>query len=245
MKTVVISQTRMTSSRLPGKVLKPVLGKPLLAYFVERLRRIDRADQIVIATTVNCSDEPIVDLCRTLQVPFTRGSEEDVLERYYDAALVSGADIVVRVTSDCPLIDPALVNETINFFQQHSDRFDYVSNSADNSYPIGMGVEVFSRRVLNEAHFQATKTFEREHVTPFLYTHPERYRIGSICSPRDLSMHRLTVDTPEDLELITLIIEALTPHKPDFNLADILELLSEHPDWSLINADIRQKKLGE
>ena len=245
MNTVIIAQARMTSTRLPGKVLKTVLGKPLLTYFVERLRRVTLANQIIIATTTNASDEPIVQLCRAINVGFTRGSEEDVLSRYYDAAVVAKADTVVRVTSDCPLIEPALVDETIRFFQEDPSCFDYVSNSLENTYPLGMGVEVFSFQALQESHFEATQKPEREHVTPFLYTHPKRYRIGEIRSPRDLSRHRWTVDTPEDMTLITHIIESLYPLEPDFNIDDILELLVEHPDWSLINANVRQKKLGQ
>ena len=245
MKTVVIAQARMTSTRLPGKVLKEVLGKPLLAYFIERLQRVSLADQIVIATTINATDEPIVDLCRKLSVAFTRGSEEDVLSRYYDAAVVTRADAIVRVTSDCPLIDPAVIDETIATFLHSVPRLDYASNSIENTYPLGMGVEIFSRQALREAHSESTKAPEREHVTPFLYTHPERYRLGGIRHTKDLSVHRWTVDTPEDFELVTRIIEGLYPIKPDFNLADILELVTEHPTWSLINANIRQKKLGE
>lgn len=245
MKTVLIAQTRMTSTRLPGKVLKPVLGKPLLAYFIERLRRASQLHQIVIATTINAADEPIVNLCRELSVPFTRGSENDVLSRYYDAAVVTEADIIVRVTSDCPLIDPAVVDETIDYFKTHSSRFDYVSNSLTETYPRGMDVEVFSAHLLREAQLEANLKPEREHVTPYFYTHPERYRIGHIRAPQNLSHHRWTVDTPEDLELITRLIETLYPLKPDFNLADILKTLAAHPDWPLINTHIRQKKLGQ
>lgn len=245
MKTALIAQARMTSTRLPGKVLKTVLGKPLLTYFIERLRRVSLADQIVIATTINATDEPIVDLCRQLSVGFTRGPEEDVLARYYDAAVVTGADIVVRVTSDCPLIEPSVVDQVIDHFQRHSPGFDYVSNSLTGRFPRGLDVEVFSFAALRDAFLEASKQPEREHVTPFFYTHPERFRLGEIHAPSDLSQHRWTVDTPEDFELIKRIIETLYPLKPGFNLADILETLAEHPDWPLINASIRQKSLGQ
>ncbi len=245
MSTVIIAQARMTSTRLPGKVLKPVLGKPLLTYFIERLRRVTLADQVLIATTINASDETIVDWCRTLGVAFTRGAEYDVLSRYYDAAVVTGADTIVRVTSDCPLIDPALVDDCIRFFHENASRFDYISNSQEKSYPLGMSVEVFSFRSLQEAYAEGTAEADREHVTPFLYMHPERYRIGRLGSPRNLSEYRLTLDTPEDLELITRIIEALYPLKPEFNLADIVELLTMHNDWPRINAHVRQKKYGQ
>lgn len=245
MNTVIIAQARMTSTRLPGKVLKSILGKPLLAYFVERLQRASLANQVVIATTINATDEPIVQLCRAMSVGFTRGSEDDVLSRYYDAATVTGAEIIVRVTSDCPLIDPVLVDDAIGFFRENASSVDYVSNALETTYPRGMDVEVFSFQALREAHFESTRKPDREHVTPFLYTHPERYRIGEIRSPQDLSPHRWTVDTPDDLSLITHIIEALYPLKPAFQLADILELLDQHADWPLINANIHQKGLGE
>lgn len=235
----------MTSTRLPGKVLKTVLGKPLLAYFIERLRRVSLADQIVIATTINATDDPIVDLCRQLSVGFTRGSEEDVLARYYDAAVVTKADIIVRVTSDCPLIEPSVVDEAISHFQRHSPDFDYVSNALTGCFPRGLDVEVFSFAALRDAFLEATKQPEREHVTPFFYTHPERFRLGEIHASSDLSQHRWTVDTPEDFELIKRIIEKLYPLKPGFNLADILDTLAVHSDWPLINASIRQKSLGQ
>ena len=245
MRTVIIAQARMTSTRLPGKVLKTVLGKPLLTYFVERLKRVTLADQVIIATTVNAEDEPIVQICRTIPVGFTRGSEDDVLSRYYDAAVLTGAEIIVRITSDCPLIDPTLVDEMIRFFKEHSSSYDYISNSVEPSYPLGMGVEVFSIRALRESYFEATEVSEREHVTPFIYTHPKRYRIGGLRSLRDLSQHRWTVDTKEDLALVSHIIETLYPLKTSFDMADILELLAKHPEWILINAHVKQKKLGQ
>lgn len=245
MRTVIIAQARMTSSRLPGKVMKTVLGKPLLAYFIERLQRATLADQVIIATTTNETDEPIVELCRSLSVGFTRGSENDVLQRYFDASVVTCADTVVRVTSDCPLIDPALIDDAIALFRQRAGQTDYVSNSLTITYPRGMDVEVFSFRALAEAHAKATQNVEREHVTPFLYQHPEMFRIEEIQSPHDLSRHRWTVDTPEDLELITRILEALYPLKKAFDLADILKLLNQHPDWPDINSQIRQKTLGQ
>jgi spore coat polysaccharide biosynthesis protein SpsF len=245
MKTLIIVQARMTSTRLPGKVLKKVLGKTLLEYLAERLRRVELADGFVIATTTNDTDEPIVAMCRQLQVPCTRGSELDVLSRYYEATCLHAADVVVRVTSDCPLIDPAVIDHAIRFYHEHRSQYDYVSNALTQSYPYGMATEVFSFKVLEEAHREATAEPEREHVTPFLYTHPERYRVGHVVHPENLSHHRWTVDTPEDLELVTRITEALYPHKPEFNMQDILALLEKHPDWVEINAHVHQKKLGE
>ncbi|HYD79817.1 MAG TPA: glycosyltransferase family protein [Paucimonas sp.] len=245
MRTVVIVQARMTSTRLPGKVLKEVLGKPLLEYLVERLRRVRLADAFAIATTTNETDLPIVELCERLGVPVTRGSEHDVLARYYEAARFMRADVVVRTTSDCPLIDPAVIDDVIGFFAGHRERYDYVSNALTPSYPYGMPAEILPFGLLEQAHREAAAPPEREHVTPFIYTRPERFRIGHVVHPEDLSHHRWTVDTAEDFELVRRIIEALHPAAPEFGLRDILAVLDEHPDWSTINAHVRQKKLGE
>lgn len=245
MKTVIIVQARMTSTRLPGKVLKEVMGKPLLEYQIERLRRVKLADGIVIATTTNDTDMPIVELCARLGVPVTRGSEHDVLARYYEAATQHRADVIVRVTSDCPVIDPAVIDEAIRFYLDQRAEYDYVSNALTQSYPYGMAAEVFPFEVLEEAHREAKAEPEREHVTPFIYTRPERYRIGHVVHPENHSHHRWTVDTPEDFELVRRIIEVLYPVKPEFDTQDILTLLKRHPEWVEINANVRQKKLGE
>lgn len=245
MKTVIIVQARMTSTRLPGKVLKQILGKTLIEYLVERLRRVKLADAFVIATTTNDTDEPIVELCGQLNVPVTRGSENDVLARYYEAAQLHQADVVVRVTSDCPLIDPVVIDSAIRFYREHGTEFDYVSNALTQSFPYGMAVEVFSFNLLEQAHREALAEPEREHVTPFIYTRPERYRIGHLIQADDQSHHRWTVDTPEDFELVRRITEALYPSKPAFDTQDILTLLEAHPDWPAINSHVRQKKLGE
>jgi len=240
---VLINQARMTSTRLPGKVLKPVLGKPLLAYQLARLQRAKRVDEIVVATTLNAADDPIVDLCRELGVSVYRGDELDVLDRYYQAAKEHAADVVVRVTSDCPVIDPAIVDQVIAAYA--SGGYDYIANTRERTYPRGMDTEVFSMRALTEAWQEGRLPYEREHVTPFLYRHPERYRIGNVASGRDLGQHRWTVDTPEDFDLIERIIGALYPAKPEFTLDDILAQFALHPDWMQINQHIRQKELGQ
>jgi spore coat polysaccharide biosynthesis protein SpsF len=229
MKTAIIVQARMTSTRLPGKVLKEVLGKPLLAYQLERLRRVENADAIVIATTTNATDDPIV---------------ADVLSRYYGAATEHQADVVVRVTSDCPIIDPAVVSRVIGHYLAHHTQFDYVSNALQRSYPIGMDTEVFSYAALAQAHQTARHPEEREHVTPFLYRYPDRFRIAHVHYGRDESRHRWTVDTPDDFELIRRIIEALYPQNPAFTLEDTLALLERHPDWPLLNVHVQQTKLS-
>lgn len=242
MKVVIINQARMTSTRLPGKVLKEVMGKPLLEYQIERLQRVKLADELVIATTTNASDLPIVDLCEKLDVPYYRGSEEDVLSRYYEAAWEHNADVVVRVTSDCPLIDPGVIDQVIKHYLENSSEYDYVSNTLIRTYPRGMDTEVFPYRVLEEIFNKAKGKADREHVTFFIYQHPELYSLTNLSYIRDESHHRLTVDTPEDFELIKAVLEKIYPVNPAFTLEDCLQLLNEHPELIQINRQVQQKE---
>lgn len=242
MKTVVIVQARMTSTRLPGKVLKAVLGRSLLDYQIERLRRISSANEIVVATTINKTDQPVVDLCDKLSIACYRGSEDDVLARYFSAAQQYAADIIVRVTADCPLIDPRIVDQAIQYYREHCQEIDYVRLE---HYPRGLDAEVFPMTVLAACCREATALADREHVTPFIYRHPERYRVRRLYAEQDYSQHRWTVDTPEDFALIQKIIEALYPVKPQFGLGDILKIINEYPEWQAINAAIKQKGYAE
>ncbi len=239
MTTALIVQARMRSTRLPGKVLLPLGGAPMLARLVERLRRVRKADVIVVATTTHTSDDAIVALCERLGVAHHRGSELDVLSRYAEAAKAHQADVVVRITSDCPLIDPALIDRVITRYQ--AGGADVVSNMLPPSWPYGMAVEVFSANCLAEAHAKACLPAEREHVTPFLYAHNKRYRLQNVASPVDLSTHRWTVDTPEDFELVRRLFDAQLPAKPHFTLSDLLATMQAHPDWLAINQHIMQK----
>jgi spore coat polysaccharide biosynthesis protein SpsF len=243
MKTLIIVQARMTSTRLPGKVLLPLAGVPMLTRLVERLRRVQRADGIVVATTTNASDDAVAALCAQLGVPCHRGSEHDVLSRYADASRLHGADVVVRITSDCPLIDPALIDQVIAAYEEGGS--DYVSNMLPPTWPYGMAVEVFSAAALAQAHAEAAQAAEREHVTPFLYWHPERYRLRNVASPVDLSHHRWTVDTPEDYALVSRLFDHLMLTRPDFTQADVLALLDANPDWIAINQHIQQKPAAQ
>jgi spore coat polysaccharide biosynthesis protein SpsF len=241
MKMAIIVQARMNSTRLPGKVLKTVLNKPLLEYQIERLRQVKLADEIVIATTINTSDQPIVDLCDRLSIPFYRGSEDDVLSRYHGAAMQFQADVVVRVTSDCPVIDPQVIDQIMQYYIDAYPKYDYVSNCLSRTYPRGMDTEVFSFKSLDEAFYQATAQGDREHVTPFIYRQFDRYNLGQVSYFKNHSEHRWTVDTLEDFELIKRIIESLYPFKPEFSLQDCLDLSSQNPEWRMINKYIEQK----
>lgn len=245
MNTAIIVQARMSSTRLPGKVLKTVIGKTLLEYQIERLRRVKSADRIVIATTDKQAEQPIVDLCDQLGISCFRGSETDVLARYYGAAAAHNADVVVRITSDCPLIDPAVVDRVIRFYQEHRSDYDYATNTLEPelTYPRGMDTEIFSFQSLKEAYHEAKDQPEREHVTVFIKRRPERYRLVNMPYHEDYSRYRWTVDTPEDFELIEKMILNLYPENPMFTLEDCLRLLEEHPEWEKINSQIEQKKV--
>lgn len=233
----------MTSTRLPGKVLKTVLGRPLLEIQIERLKRSKKIQNIIIATTINPEDAAIVELCKKLKVDFYRGSEMDVLDRYYQASLLKPTSHVIRVTSDCPLIDPAVLDLTIEQFEKSGA--DYFSNS--EAYPIGMNAEIFSSLMLAEAHTKGLIPYEREHVTPYFYTHPELFKLGQavVSSARTYPKYRLTVDTPEDFALIKALLEGLMPTNKNFSIDDICDFLAAHPDLADINSHVRQKKFTE
>lgn len=242
MKIAAIVQARMNSTRLPGKVLQEVLGKPLLRYQLERVKESAFISDLIVATTVSAADDPIAALCQSLGVNFYRGSESDVLERYYEAALQSCADIVVRLTGDCPLHDPGIIDQVIQAYLDSPASCDYVSNTLQRTFPRGLDTEVFSIDALIKAHAEAFEESDREHVTPYIYRHPDSFEILQLTNRQDWSRYRLTVDTPEDFQLIRLILEALYPSNPLFGMEDILQLLDQNKDWSRLNSHIEQKK---
>lgn len=233
----------MGSTRLPGKILKKVQGKTLLEIQLERLKQSTLIERIVIATTTQVQDDVIVDLCKQLKTDFYRGSEEDVLSRYYEAAVAFEANVIVRLTSDCPLIDPVIVDEVVgNYIQQH-DTIDYMTNTLERTYPRGLDVEVFSFEALQKAHEEAVLQRDREHVTAYFYSNPDLFKIDHVKGEQDYSHFRWTVDTPEDCELIERILEELYEDKQIFYMQDVIQLLTRYPEWNDINAHIEQKKL--
>ncbi|HWR83508.1 MAG TPA: glycosyltransferase family protein [Candidatus Deferrimicrobium sp.] len=244
MKTVVIVQARMTSTRLPGKVMMPILKKAMLEHQLGRLARVETAAEIIVAMTSNSADIPIRSLCERLRVRYFCGPEEDVLSRCHGAARARHAGAVVRITADCPLIDPGVVDEIIAYYLRNAPKFDYVSNTLVRTYPRGLDCEVFSFDSLQQAFLEATARSDREHVTPFIYRRPERFRLGDVRYDEDHSHHRWTVDTAEDFELVRRIIEALSPMHPHFTWLDCLNLVRQHPDWEQLNAHIAQKEIG-
>lgn len=242
MKIVAIIQARMGSTRLPGKILKLVNGRPLLEYQLERLKKSRLIDEIVIATTVQEQDNQLEEFCNYHRVSLHRGSEMDVLSRYYEAAVKFKADAIVRITSDCPIIDPQVVDKTIQYFIENKE-YDYVTNTVERTYPRGLDTEIFTFSALEKAYKQASLERDREHVTAYFYTNPNNFKIGHVKNDLDYSMYRWTVDTQEDFELIERIIEKLYKENPEFTLMDTVNIMKENPEWFLINAHIEQKKL--
>jgi spore coat polysaccharide biosynthesis protein SpsF len=233
----------MTSTRLPGKVLLPILGKPMLELLVERLKMARSLSGIVIATTENAPDDAIERLARQLGVGCYRGSEDDVLDRVLRAAQTAGAEIVVEITGDNPLVDPGVLDQVVSVFLQGN--FHYVSNCLKRTYPLGLGVQVFPVAVLAEVALLTQDPADREHVSLYIYEHPERFSLFNVESGLldNHSLLRLTVDTQEDFHLIKTIFEELYPENPRFTLADVLELLDRRPDLRDFNRHICQKRV--
>ncbi|GAF77129.1 unnamed protein product [marine sediment metagenome] len=240
MKISAVIQARTGSTRLPGKVMLTIKDKPILQYVIERLKQSKLIDDLIIATTISRKDDIIEQFSKDNGILFFRGSEEDVLDRYYRASVFYGVDIIVRVTSDCPFVDSAIMDNFINVYQ--SNNVDYVSSYDEKeTYPRGIIAEVFSFTALEEAHRNARKQYQREHVTPYLYKNPSKFKLINIEAKGKIKRPdiRLTLDTPEDFELIKKIIQHFDDVK--FRLDDIIDFLNENPHLLEINKNIKQK----
>ncbi len=238
MNIVAIIQARTGSTRLPGKILLPLAGKELLARMLERVAHAAEIDRLIVATTWNQADDEVVKICRREGFPCFRGHETDLLDRHFRAASDWAADAVVKIPSDCPLIDPRVIDRVISLYRENSHRFDYVSNLHPPTYPDGNDVEVMSMSVLETAWREAEKNFEREHTTPFIWDRPERFHIGNVSWEvgKDYSKsHRWTIDYLEDYRFIKAVYEHLYNIRPDFGLHDILALLIKHRHIAAIN----------
>ncbi|GAA0434774.1 hypothetical protein GCM10008983_09180 [Lentibacillus halophilus] len=244
MKITAIVQARMGSTRLSGKVMKELKGNTILSHVIQRLKQAKLIDDIIIATTEHSSDNVIEREAEQNGVRVTRGSEQDVLERYYNAAKGNNTDVIVRITSDCPLIDPFIVDEMIKFYLEND--YSLVTNAGaeyqQRTFPRGMDTEVFSFEVLEDAYVNGEKEYQREHVTPYIYEQ-EGNSIHYFKNDRDFSDYRLTLDTEEDFQLITEIYNKLYTGNHDFYLNDIVNLLKKEPKLYDINAHIEQKKV--
>lgn len=225
---IAILQARMSSSRLPGKMLKPILGKPLLSLLLERALKSRMINKVVVATSDHPSDNLIEELCRNADIPCFRGSLEDVLDRYYKAALYFGKpDHIVRLTGDNPLLDPEITDKIIKYYLDNN--YDYVSNTAENNFPVGLDVSILSFQSLKLSWENAHLPYEREHVNPFILGHPEMFKIGLYREKVKYPSLRWTVDTEEDFKYVKNIFEALYPQNPNFGINDVINYLDKHP----------------
>ncbi len=234
MTVLAILQARVTSTRLPNKVLAPILGQPMLARQIERLRRATTLDKLVVATSDDASDDPLAALCASIGVPCHRGSLNDVLARFQGACAAFGpADHIVRLTGDCPLADPAVIDAVVR--HHLASGADYTANAIQPTWPDGLDVEVMRAPVLQRAFDEARLPSEREHVTPYIHKHPEWFRVEHVKGDRDLSTLRWTVDEPADMAFVTAVYVALYPKNPAFDTAAILALIEQRPELAELN----------
>lgn len=244
MKTVAIVQARMGSSRLPGKVLMGLAGQTVLERVVRRVQRFKYVDDVIVATSVSPADDEIVATCGQIKLPVFRGSEFDVLDRFMKAARTYHADICVRITADCPLIDPEVSDEIIRRFGQANRPIDYASNKIPQSFPRGLDTEVFTLAALERAWQNASRPYERAHVTVYIYEHPDQFKLLSITSDVDRADWRWTVDTNEDLEFVREVYLRLGADG-DFTWRDVVSLLEREPNLCNINRRVIQKHVLE
>lgn len=238
----MIIQARLGSTRLPKKILMKVNGRPLLSCMIERVKRAGKVDRIVIAATASHLDSQVETFCKDENVECFRGNEEDVLDRYYNCAQQIGAKVIVRLTSDCPLIDPAVIDEVVNCYLENSFKYDFVANTVPppGTYPDGMDVEVFSFDLMEKAWKNAKKPSEREHVTFYFWKNPDLFKVYRYDLKTDLSKYRLTIDYEEDYLLIKKIIEHFHDDKLLFTMEDIIAFLKSNPDIAEINQHIER-----
>ena len=236
-KVVTVIQARCGSSRLPGKVLMELCGKSLLARQFERVARSQSAGTIVVATTLEREDDAVANICEEEKIHCFRGHTNDLLDRHYRTGKLFEADAIVKIPSDCPLIDPKIIDDVVSLFLENSN-LDYVSNLHPASFPDGNDVEIMTAEALETAWLRAVRPLEREHTTPFLWENPELFKIGNYLwkdGPNFSQSHRFTIDYPEDYAFISAVYNELFPNNPDFNLKDILGLLLTRPDIYKLN----------
>ena len=247
MKVVCLVQARVGSTRLPGKILKEICGKTILHHEIDRLKKCKEIDEIVIATTDKEDDDKIVNEAKKLSVKYFRGSENDVLSRFYYSAKENNADIIVRVTSDCPCIDFEILDKMLIYFKDKykEKQVDYLSNTIKRTYPRGYDIEIFTFSALEKSYINAKKEYEREHVTPYIYDKTNNFLKLSFENKEDYSEYRVTLDTIEDFIVIKNIFENLYYKNPYFKLNDVVQYLNNNLHIVDINKHIEQKKLGE
>jgi len=241
---VAIIQTRMSSTRLPGKALLDLDGRSVLSRMVERVKRSDRLTRVVVATTMDPSDDPVEAACLAGKIDVFRGSLTDVLDRYYQAALQYKADVVVRLTGDCPLIDPVLIDDVVNELIEQD--VDFACNRLpppfSRTYPIGLDVEACTFAALERAWKEATEKKDREHVLPYLYEKEGRFKVLQLDYKEDLGSMRWTLDTPEDYTLLQEVLKRFNGRN-DFSWLEVLQLFRQDPSLAGINSSIKHKSM--
>ncbi len=240
MKIVAVIQARMGSSRLPGKVLLEIAGRSMLARVVRRARRAELLSSVVVATGESPDDDPVVDECRRLDVACFRGNDEDVLGRYHGAMLAHTAEAVVRITSDCPLIDPSVVDRVVHEFLERES--DYASNTRQRTWPRGLDTEIMTAATLDRSFREADLPYERIHVTPYIYGHPELFDVLPVTQPEDLSDGRWTVDSPDDMEFVRAVYERFDGDDR-IGWRDVRRLLVSRPELVKLNGHVQQKHM--
>jgi len=236
MSIIAVIQARISSTRLPGKILKKIEGKTILEHVIDRVREAKKLDDVIVATTVRKEDLEIVKLCANLGISVFCGSEDDVLDRYYQVARLFKAEHIIRITSDCPLVDPLVIDKVIELYFQK--KADYASNTMPESFPDGLDTEVFSFKTLKIVWKNAKLFSEREHVTPYIRKNSNIFKITNLKSKFNLSNKRWTLDEPEDFEFIKIIYENLYPKDSLFGTETILNYLRENPEVEKINKNI-------
>jgi spore coat polysaccharide biosynthesis protein SpsF len=240
MRVVAIVQARMGSTRLPRKVMADISGQPMLARLLSRLRRSKSLNEIIVATTTKTEDDEIEEFSSRNSVRCFRGSERDLLDRYYRTALAFKADHVVRITSDCPMIDPALVDDVVDAFRKKQPDVDYLSNSLPiRTFPRGLDTEVMRFEALEKAWREDENESRREHVTPYIYRNPDKFRVAGFTNDRDYSYMRWTVDTQDDLDFVRKVFDYF--RNDVFSWQDAIAVLDNHPHWLEINRHVEQK----
>jgi len=241
---VAIIQARTASTRLPGKVLMDLAGEPMLARVLRRTLRATTLDEVVVATTIQPADDAIAAICLARGWKYFRGSEDDVLDRYYQAAVEFNSEAIVRITSDCPLIDSDIVDRVVQEFLDRQPGVDYVSNALPKTtFPRGLDTEIMRFDVLKRAWFEDTNPLWREHVTPFILRHPDLFRLHGVVNDVDQSYMRWTVDTREDLELVRRIFASFGHDQ--FSWLDVVSLLTKNSQWLRLNQHVKQKTVPE
>lgn len=238
MNIYAIFQVRMGATRLPGKMFKKILGRPLLWHVVQRVKSADLVDRIILATTRKKEDDQIVEFAEKEGIPFSRGSDEDVLDRFYKAAKKFAPDIIVRITPDDPFKDPKIIDNFIGYFLKHKDELDYLSNTIKPTYPEGIDIEIFTSKTLERTWREAKEPSEREHVTSYIWNNPKKFRIKNLSRKQNLSHLRWTIDYSADLKFTREIYKRLYSKKKIFLMDDILKLLKKEPELQKINQGI-------